>query len=93
MVTRSPYLDEDAYYDHEDEEPRELLEIMLDAPGSCTTCGKHGQQRGCFRCGKPVCYNEKDYLADTKCGGWILDSWHPAAPDDNEYYCQECLHD
>ena len=87
-MNRSYYEDEE-----EEEEPRELPEVWLATPGACTTCGKPNQRYGCFRCGVAVCYSQINYLADTECGGWILDSWHPAAPDDNEYYCKQCQAD
>ena len=77
------YEDEDAYYDGNDE-PRELPEALLDEPGPCCICDKPDQRHACFSCGKPVCMHPIDYLADTRCGGWILDSWHPVAPDENE---------
>lgn len=72
-------------------EPQELPEVMAGQPGSCCVCGKLAQRNSCFKCGKPVCYNEQNYLEDSACGGWILDSWHPDAPEENEYWCQHCL--
>ncbi len=82
-----PYIDEDL--DEREEEPRELPTVDV-VPGPCVTCGTPGQSHGCFKCGQPVCHAQ-NYLADTACGGWILDSWHPAAPDENEYWCKACL--
>jgi hypothetical protein len=80
------------HYDDEEEEERELQELpMVDADGPCCICGKPDQKHGCFVCGRPVCYDEEDYFKDTKCGGWILDTWHDAHPEGNEFYCQECL--
>ncbi len=83
------------YYDEELEEsevePSELPEAIVERPGPCVTCGKPEQQNGCFKCGLPVCYNPENYLADSDCGGWILDSWHPSAPGGNEYWCKSCL--
>ncbi len=83
-------IEEDGDYDGDDE-PQELPEVLTDEPGPCTTCGKPEQRHACFSCGQPVCMDETNYLADTPCGGWILDTWHPAHPDENEYYCQRCL--
>jgi hypothetical protein len=82
------------YYEELEEseaEPGELPEAVVEQPGPCVTCGKPEQQHGCFKCGKPVCMNETNYLADSDCGGWILDSWHPSAPDENEFWCTACL--
>ncbi len=86
------YYDEDLDEERE-EEPRELPEVRLDQPGPCIICGLPGCRNGCFSCGLPVCYHPDNYLADspTGCGGWILDTWHPAAPDENEYWCTNCL--
>lgn len=84
------YYDEDT--EEREEEPHELPTITLGEPGPCSTCGKADQHYGCFRCGRPVCYNAQNYLADSTCGGWILDSWHPDAPEGNEFYCNMCLH-
>lgn len=84
--------------DYEDEdyegEPQEMQSVTIDPPGPCTTCGKEGCTDGCFRCGQAVCMNAEDYQADTDCGGWILDWWHPSAydyDDGNEYWCKACL--
>jgi hypothetical protein len=79
--------------DEEDDEPQEqeTPTVVLDVPGQCCTCGKPDCTNGCFRCGRPVCYNMSDYFADTDCGGWILDTWHPGHPSENEYYCFKCL--
>lgn len=84
--------DDYSYYDKpEDEpEPQELPEIWLLEPGPCCICGKPEQRYGCFHCGKPVCYAETYYPEDSSCGSWILDSWHPAAPEENEFYCNRC---
>lgn len=80
-------------YDERDEEPREveIPTFTLDQPGPCCICGRPGRVYACFSCGRPVCYNEQDYFASSNCGGWILDSWHPAHPEENEFYCGECL--
>src|SRR5712691_10050123 len=76
MLHWTPFNEEDIDEERE-EEPRELPEVKLDAPGACCICGKPDCERGCFKCGRPVCYHSEDYLADSDCGGWILDSWHP----------------
>ena len=82
--------DDDNRYDGEPD-PQELPEVVPEQPGPCYVCGKPEQRNGCFKCGKPVCYNEQDYLGDSQCGGWILDSWHPDAPEENEFWYQHCL--
>lgn len=81
------------YFDEEDRDEPEpkTVETYTVEPGPCVTCGKPDQRYGCYVCGKPVCMNEQDYWSDTACGGWILDTWHPAHPEDNEYYCNACL--
>lgn len=88
------YDDDELALDGErEEEPRELPEVTV-ASAPCTTCGKLEQFHGCFRCGKSVCMDEQQYMADTDCGAWILDWWSNGAmnPDDgNEYWCQACL--
>jgi hypothetical protein len=72
-------------------EPQELPEVRLEYPGPCCVCGKPGCIHGCFSCGKPVCYAATYYPDDSECGGWILDSWHNDAPDENEFWCLHCL--
>ncbi|MBA2677547.1 MAG: hypothetical protein H0U76_04015 [Ktedonobacteraceae bacterium] len=81
------YLDEEL--DDVEAEPRELPTVIV-AHGPCVTCGAPGRDHSCFQCGKPVCHAE-NYLADTNCGGWILDSWHPDASEENEYWCVACM--
>jgi hypothetical protein len=84
--------DDDEYED--DPEPVELPTVSIYPPARCCICRRPGQSLGCFRCGKPVCYNEKDYQRDSHCGGWILDWWHNSAydyDDGNEFYCRKCL--
>ncbi len=79
---------------NEEPEPRELPEFLLEQPGPCCICGKPERTHGCFRCGKPVCINEQNYLRDSACGSWILDWWTVGAydPDDgNEFWCQKCV--
>jgi hypothetical protein len=85
-----PYWEDD---DDGEDEPQEQATptVVLDVPGPCCACGKPDCTNGCFRCGRPVCYDLSDYFADTACGGWILDTWHPEHPSENEYYCQNCL--
>ena len=81
------------YDDYEGErEPREIATATLDQPSTCSICGRPDQKYACFRCGNPVCYNQQNYWSDSTCGGWILDTWHPGHPDDNEFYCRMCLH-
>ncbi len=85
------------FWDDDEEiepEPRELPEVRLDEAGPCCICGKPGQQHGCFRCGRPVCMDARDYLADSTCGGWIMDWWSNGAfdPDEgNEFWCHTCI--
>src|SRR5437762_11264341 len=74
-----------------EEELQELPEVRLDESGDCCVCGKPGCANGCFRCGKPVCYAVTYYPEDSTCGGWILDSWHNDAPDENAFWCLNCL--
>jgi hypothetical protein len=88
------YWDDDVEIEQEEREPQELPVALLDEPGPCCMCGKVGQPRACFHCGKPVCMSTEDYQADSSCGGWILDWWHNAAfdPDDgNEFWCKTCI--
>jgi hypothetical protein len=85
----SDWYDED--FEERDEEVVELPEVRLDEPAPCHVCGKPGCINACFRCGKPICYAETYYPDDSTCGGWILDSWHNDAPDENEFYCLHCL--
>jgi len=76
------------------DEQREMPEVWLSALGPCGMCGKPDQRHGCFKCGRPVCMDESNYMADSACGGWILDWWSNGAmdPDDgNEFWCQACL--
>jgi hypothetical protein len=80
------------YPDDDHEEEREVQTLRLDELGPCCICGRPGRRYGCFRCGQPVCYNDLNYFASSECGGWILDSWHPGHPDENEFRCQICLH-
>jgi hypothetical protein len=78
----------------EEREPREMQEVRLDEPGPCCMCGKPDQRHGCFRCGRPVCMDESNYLADSACGGWIMDwcSNGEFDPDDgNEFWCHACI--
>jgi len=87
------YWDDDLDLEQE-QEPRELPSVLLDEPGPCCMCGKPDQQRGCFRCGRPICMDAANYLNDSPCGGWILDWWSTGAcdPDDgNEFWCHECI--
>jgi hypothetical protein len=74
-----------------EEELQELPEAQLVAPEPCCVCGKPDCTNGCFRCGKPVCYNTDNYLADSTCGGWLLDSWHSDALNENAFWCQYCF--
>ena len=83
------YYDEDE--DRDEWEPVELPEARLDEPGKCVICGKPGCQFACFKCGEPVCYPTTYYPDSSECGGWILDSWHNAAPAENEFWCNICL--
>lgn len=85
------YWEDEEERDEYDEEPREIATNALTVPGNCCICNRPGCGYGCFRCGRPVCYSSKDYFSDSKCGGWILDTWHPSHPDENEFYCQICL--
>ena len=78
-------------YSEYEEEPREVQTVTIHPPQPCHICGRPERDYACFRCGKPVCYNKQDYFADTACGGWILDTWHPSHPEDNEFYCRVCL--
>ena len=85
------------YYDddlEEEREPRELPEVHLLESGPCCMCGKPDQQHGCFRCGRPVCIDDSNYMADSACGGWIMCWCSNGAmdPDDgNEFWCHECI--
>jgi len=82
------------YHDEELEEERvqELSDARLDQPAACFICGRPACKYGCFRCGLPVCHNQENYFLDSTCGAWILDTWHPGHPDENEFYCKMCLH-
>ncbi|MGI9057116.1 MAG: hypothetical protein ACR2H5_00875 [Ktedonobacteraceae bacterium] len=74
-------------------EPRALPEVVSSGPGPCCVCKKSGRWRSCFRCGRPVCMDETNYMADTACGSWILDWWQESAFDEddgNEYWCHAC---
>ena len=85
------FWDDDEELEHE---PRELPVIRLDEAGRCCICGKLEQQHSCLRCGRPVCMDKADYLADSTCSGWIMDWWSNGAfdPDDgNEFWCRACL--
>jgi hypothetical protein len=84
------YLDEE--HEEEREELQELPDTRLDQPAACFICGRPDCKYACFRCGQPVCYNQESYFGDSTCGGWILDTWHPGHPEENEFYCQICLH-
>lgn len=75
--------------DREEQEPEEV-ETCTVAPGPCVVCGRPGQRHACFRCGNPVCYHPTNYFEDSTCAGWILDSWHPGHPHDNEMWCHIC---
>ena len=75
----------------EEREPQELPEVRLDRPAACFICGRPDCKNGCFRCGQPVCYNQEFYFGESTCGGWILDTWHPAHPEENCFYCNICL--
>ncbi len=80
--------------DMREEEPREMPEARLDAPGPCCICGKPDCTHACFLCGKPVCMDPQNYYADSSCGSWIMDWWSNGAddPDDgNEFWCNTCL--
>lgn len=82
-------------YDDEeerDQEPREVQTLTIYPPAPCWLCGRPEQGHVCFRCGRPVCYNQENYFSDSSCGGWILDTWHNEHPDGNEFYCKVCLH-
>jgi hypothetical protein len=86
------YLDD--IEEEREDEPREMQTILLDEPGPCIICQKPDCHYGCFRCGRPVCYKLDNYLADSTCGGWIMDWWSNGAydPDDgNEFWCKACL--
>lgn len=75
-------------------EPREMPAVFLNESGPCCMCGKPDQQRGCFRCGRPVCMDPENSMNDSGCGGWIMDWWSNGAmdPDDgNEFWCKECI--
>jgi hypothetical protein len=88
------YLDE-AFEEEREEEREELQELpdaRLDQPAACFICGRPDCKYACFRCGQPVCFNPENYFSDSTCGGWILDTWHPGHPEENEFYCQICLH-
>jgi hypothetical protein len=76
----------------EEREPEEIQPISIYPPAPCFICERPDCKYGCFRCGLPVCYNPDGYFSDSTCGGWILDSWHPGHPHENEFYCQICLH-
>jgi hypothetical protein len=85
------YWDDDG---ESEQEPREMPEVHLQESGPCCMCSKPDQQYGCFRCGRPVCMDESNYMADSACGGWIMDWWSNSAfdPDDgNEFWCRECI--
>jgi hypothetical protein len=75
----------------EERESQELPEVRLDQPAACFICGRPNCQNACFRCGQPVCYNQEFYFGESTCGGWILDTWHPAHPEENVFYCNICL--
>jgi hypothetical protein len=85
--------------DYEDQEENEDERPMPDMPHvhppePCSVCGKPGAIRGCMRCGQPVCIHPENYMADSTCGGWIMDWWSNGAmdPDDgNEFWCKPCL--
>lgn len=76
------------------QEERALPEVWLMEKGACCMCGVPEQRHGCFRCGRPVCMQASNYLADSPCGGWILDWWSNGAYDldnGNEFWCRTCL--
>jgi hypothetical protein len=83
------YCDDD---EEREEEPQEIQTVGADPPGPCCICGKPDRGYACFRCGRPICINAEDYWSDSTCGGWILDTHHPGHPEDNEFYCNVCLH-
>ena len=77
-----------------EQEPRAMPEVHLQESGPCCVCGKPDQQYGCFRCGRPVCMDASNYMADSACGGWIMDWCSNGAfdPDEgNEFWCRECI--
>lgn len=83
------------YYDDEDREeerePEEVQTVTVYPPSNCCICGRPECGYACFRCGQAVCYNRENYFGESTCGGWILDSWHPGHPHENEFYCNICL--
>jgi len=87
-----------SWYDEEEEErereeeEREVQTVTVYPPAPCWLCGRPECGYACFRCGRPVCYNQQNYFGESTCGGWILDTWHPSHPHENEFYCNVCLY-
>lgn len=85
------------YYEtiDQDEPVIHLNTASIHPAAPCSVCGKPDQAQACMRCGKPVCMDPTDYMADSECGSWILDWWHDSAmrddEDGNEFYCKPCL--
>ena len=80
--------------DQEDNDEQPMPDMPhVHPPEPCSVCGKPDCIRACMHCGKPVCISA-NYMADSTCGGWIMDWWSNGAtdPDDgNEFWCKPCL--